>query len=304
MRILIYLTIMISGMILLNSCGKDDVKVPMIRIDSETNFVDGAQSDYNMYVYDNSGRLVSTTYIATSTGAFTVDTIIYQDGIVLDKSYVNRNDTPYVYKNYLNNLGYVDSVEYFFNNKMYSSGSFAYDDLGHLVSERMYSNDFGIDYTYSAVYTITNGNRTRAIFSRAYEFVSPDTTKASIQTLSIPRPSLFTRMNDSERRLDIKKALRISRNKIVKTKYENKDTSVYYYNDTLNTISAVNRGIFWDGKQNKNVVKIQQRFVEGKVYTYYYNYILDVEDRITRQTIEGSAIYKTNYSYRNDMFEK
>lgn len=305
MRLVFYLSILISGLIFFNSCEKDEVKVPMVRIDSETNFYDGIQSDYSMYVYNDSGRLISTTYIANSTGAFTVDTIIYQDGIVLDKSYVNRNDTPYVYKNYLNNLGFVDSVEYYFNDKMYSSGGFDYDNSGYLISERMFSNDFGINYIYSAVFTINNGNRTQAIFNRSYEFEASVTTQASSQSLDIPRPLLFTRMNDSERRLDIKRALRIPRNKIVNTIYENKDTAdYYYYNDTLNTISSVNRGVLWDGKQNRNVVKKQQRFVEGVVYTYTYEYILDTEERIIRQTIGGNAKYKSIYTYRNDLFEK
>lgn len=305
MRLVFYLSILISGLIFFNSCEKDEVQVPMVRIDSETNFYDGIQSDYSMYVYNDSGRLISTTYIANSTGAFTVDTIIYQDGIVLDKSYVNRNDTPYVYKNYLNNLGFVDSVEYYFNDKMYSSGGFDYDNSGYLISERMFSNDFGINYIYSAVFTINNGNRTQAIFNRSYEFEASVTTQASSQSLDIPRPLLFTRMNDSERRLDIKRALRIPRNKIVNTIYENKDTAdYYYYNDTLNTISSVNRGVLWDGKQNRNVVKKQQRFVEGVVYTYTYEYILDTEERIIRQTIGGNAKYKSIYTYRNDLFEK
>ena len=297
---------MISGMILLNSCEKEGEKVPLVRIESETNFFDGIQSDYNMYEYDNLGRLVLTTYVETSTGAYTVDTIIYQDGIILDKSYVNRNDTPYIYKNYLNNLGFVDSVEYYFNDIMYTSGGFDYDNAGYLVGERMRSNDFGIEYSFSAAYTINNGNRTKAIFSRLYKFESPDTTQASSQSKNIPRPSLFTRMNDSERRLDIKRALRIPRNKIGNHSYESKDTADYYYNinDTINTISSVNKGVLWNGTQNRNVVKMQQRFVEGKVYTYYYEYILDPEDRIIRQTIEGNAKYKSIYIYKNGLFEK
>ena len=304
MRIVFYLTIIISGFILLNSCDKEEeVKVPLVRIESETNFFDGIQSDYSLYSYNDSGNLILTTYIVNSTGAFTVDTIIYQDGIVLEKSYVNRNDTPYIYKNYLNNLGYVDSVEYYFNDKMYSSGGFDYDNSGYLVGERMYSNDFGIDFTYSAVYTINNGNRTKAIFSRSYEFETPDTT-ASSQSISIPRPTLFTRVNDSERRLEIKRALRIPRSKIVNSRYENKDTADYYYCDTLNTTSSVNRGVLWGGTQNRNIVKKQQRFVEGQVYTYYYEYILDPEERIIRQTIEGNAKYKSIYTYKEGLFEK
>jgi len=299
-----FLALLITGLFVFFSCNKDNNNDSLIRIETETNLFNGEISDFSRYFYDDLGRLTSTTYIPGVDSAYTVDTIVYFNDMIVDSSWINESDTPYVYRSYLNSRGYVDSVEYLFNNDIYSSGSFVYDSEGYMIRENMYSNDYGIEYQYTAQYLIENGNKIRAIYDRVYEFPSQDTTSSSLsrrRNFSPTFPQRFDKVIEEDTYLH--KVFRMPRNKMVNEKIFYKDTSLYEYTDTINNISSFNRGISWYGLQNKNLVSVQTIKSNGQ-YMYTYSYELDEKSRVTKLTANGSVVYLTKYTYSNQTFSK
>lgn len=288
-------------LIIFASCNKTEKAGP-VRIDTESNYYETALSDVSRYFYDEEGNIKLISYVSSEDGSFTVDTIIYSDDQIVELSYYNGHDTPYIYTNFLDSKGRVDSVTYSYDNLVYSSGKYNYDTNGYLIRENMYSKESGLEYFFTADYTVEKQNRVMAVFYRKYVLNAPETASFSVLSRRMRQPAFVSAIKHDQVELNLRDSyLKTARKKANNYITEYKDTAYFEYADTVNNISSYNRGVFWEGSQNKNLVRKQVRRVGGKDYVYNYSYTFDQNSRVTRMILTGNAEYKTKFTYKDSL---
>jgi len=287
-------------LILFASCNKTE-KVGPIRIDTETNYYETALTDVSRYFYDEEGNIKLISYVSSEDGSFTVDSIVYSDNQIVEYSFYNGHDTPYIYTNFLDAKGRVDSVTYSYDNYVYSTGKYNYDTNGYLIKENMYSKESGLEYFFTADYKVEKQNRVMAVFYRKYVLNAPETAALSFFSRKLRQPFVSAIKHD-QIELNLRDSyMKAARKKAGNYISESKDTAYFEYADTINNISSYNRGVFWEGSQNKNLVRKQVRRVGGKDYVYNYSYTFGEDLKVLRMTLTGNAEYKTKFTYKDSL---
>jgi hypothetical protein len=298
----IFLALLIAGSFLFSSCEKGD-KVSLIRIASETSSENGETVLYYVYTYDDQGYLTNSYCVEGTGGSYSSEVITYSNNLVTSKEYINGNDTPYVCLSYLNAKGYIDSLNYSFDDQVIFRGNYGYDGNGYLVSENLESFNSSLPYVFTAEYTIENGNKVNGIYKTVYYLGGTSSSESSLRSDIAVSHSVLPCLKDVECKTDIQKAMKLPKLKMINQEYAVNDTAFYEFSDSLNNISSENRGIFWKGVQNKNLVKTQVRKSNGDT-TYNYVYEFDEEGRVTRQSTVGNGAYVTDFTYSDKTFYK
>lgn len=282
------------------SCEKT-IEVELTRVSNEAFYNEGILENYINYIYDDYGKLKKATFVYTDSN-FTVDTIIYESRKVYEKAYVNGNDTPYVYKYYLNSKGLTDSMDYSFDNKILYSGSLKYDAENHIIEKKIKDVSLGFDYTYESTYQITDGNNVSRFTKSTYNIGSSAIKSLASRKLApsffmLKNPSIGEGLAVNDKRL--KSQLRKSPN----TLYTVYDTVFYEYNDKLNSLANENYGCNWYGAGDKNLLTKQIANFGGAKQDIYYSYNYNPSGEVTRRIVTSNGITSwTIYYYSTQTF--
>jgi hypothetical protein len=283
------------------SCEKT-VEVELTRVSNETFYNEGILENYINYIYDDYGKLKKATFVYSDSNNFTVDTIIYENGKISEKAYVNGNDTPYVYKYYINSIGLADSMDYSFNNIILYSGSLEYDAEKHIVAKKVKDVSLGFDYNYESKYQITDGNTVSRFSKSTYNIGA-----SAIKSLASKRlaPSFYMLKNPSlgEGLAVNDKRLKSQLKKSPQVLYTVYDTAFYEYNDKLNSLANDNYGCNWYGVGDKNLLSKQIANFGGTKQEIFYSYNYNPSGEVTRRTVTSNGISSwTIYYYSNQTF--
>lgn len=290
MKFIINLVWLFACITFLFSCEKDDSDSDDLftRIETETVFDGEVFSENNTYKYDENGKIIEELSIVDYMVGPVLSKYVYNGNQVFMYEYTSESDTPYIYINYLNSEGLVDSTISTYNNLPQAKRVFIYDTEGYLIKQEFKSDSYRM-YFYNE-YEIKNGNISKAIYKMAfgtYETSSTSSLMLPDQTIG----KLSERMCLQKRTItpDFKSAA---------TYTEYIDTAYYEYLNKSNTISDVNKGNGWSGLPNKNLVsRVTYKTSEGETHTTDYGYEFDKEDRVIKRFPTAGDDYITTYTY-------
>lgn len=282
MKLIYFPALLFAALLIFISCEYEDYEYQnseqtLARINTESTFWDNELGMYNIFEYDEYGRLIRNSYVEGMGGSYTTEiTTITKDQIITHE-YYEQIDTPFVYVDYLNLNGMVDSTIYKYNNKVEMRVDYKYDRAGYLTERVVKSDEYGMYFTMNN--KIMNGNITRTIMHSVYGFNEP-----TLQIKDIQLRKISSRLFKSDiAKQTMLKRFRLPRSKNIGSSYEYIDTLYFEYNKKLNTISDINRGLVWEGLQNRNLVEKEILQYRGTTESRKFVYEFDGKGRVTKQ---------------------
>jgi len=268
MKVVNSLLFLFLSVFCLMSCDdkNSDITDSIPKIASMTCYENDSLYSTTSYTYDTSGRLVESKkhygeYIYTINVTYIGDSILYK---TVD-SY-EPNDFNLI-KGMLNSKNQIISYTGFSNNIIDELYTCEYNKEGYLIKESWTE----MDNTGSGniTYTILNGNIIQNIFTSMY-----------IET----QYSSSKRLSNSKNRLEIQnRRVNCISNARLKAPLDldyhtNSDTLNFQFTDTLNTIGSENMGLYFIGKQSRNLVSSSD--------TDVFTYELDAKGRVHKQSTD------------------
>lgn len=292
MKLFYFPALLFAALLIFVSCEYEDYEYQsseqtLARIKTETSFFDNGLERYNIFEYDEYGKFISSSYVEGMGGGLTTQMTTYTDDLIITHEYYDMENTPFIYLDYLNLNGFVDSTIYMHDNKVDYRVDYKYDRAGFLIEREIRSDVYGMFFTMTN--KIMNGNVTRTIFHSVYHH--PDTTQ---QMSDIQLRMISSRIFKSDiAKEKMQKRFRLPKSKMVNLIREFTDTIYFEYYNKLNTISDINRGMAWEGLQNRNLVSkemVTNGFAEE---TLNVRYEYDDKGRVTKQYyVENQGDYK------------
>jgi hypothetical protein len=281
----IFFALLSASLFFLFSCEKDDTdsKNSTVRIETETDFYNGALSNYITFRYDEYDRIIERSYIVDYAVGITTEKTIYNDDIIITYQYYAESDTPEISFDYLNTKGFVDSTVSSINGNVHAKITYAYDNEGYLTNREYKSDVYQMYFTDN--YEYENGNRKKAVFKTVFGSLGAIAFNPSILTSRLvadPKEVSFL-----QKRLDVSKL----KSAASQTVYI--DTVFYEYNDKVNTISYVNKGHAWEGLPSKNLISKEIDHSNGETHTYIYSYEYDDKGRVTKEYPDDNSFWST-----------
>ena len=282
MKLIYFPALLLAALLIFVSCEYEDYEYQsseqtLARIKTESSFWDNELARYNIFEYDEYGRFIKTSYVEGMGGSYIIEMTTYTDDLIITHEYYNLEESPYVYLDYLNLNGLVDSTLYSHNNKIEYRIDYKYDRAGYLIERIVRSDEYGL--FFSITNKIMNGNITRTILHSVYHH--PDTTQ---QISDIQLRMISSRIFKSDvAKETMQKRFRLPKSKMINIRLEFTDTIYFEYLNKLNTISDINRGMAWEGLQNRNLVA-KETYKNGIVEdSENFRYEFDNKGRVTKQ---------------------
>ena len=272
----VFATLTLFCAVALLSCNdNDDNNTPaesLVRIQTETDFYDGALEEHALYRFDTYGRIIEVSSIYGYDGDYSEAQYIYNDSLVLGYEFYAGEDTAFAEIHYLNNRGLVDSTLFRYGADANGIIRYNYNNDGYLIWREFRSEDFAMYFEDS--YVVENGNITRQITHA--EFGVPDVGALLAARLSKPLHLNDMEARRMQRRLE-------NRREQIREQHIYQDTIFFEYLSKPNTLSDCNRGFVWMGKPNKNLVArdIVQNGADSDIYLYEYEF--DSKGRVSKQ---------------------
>lgn len=291
MKLIYFPALLFAALLIFVSCEYEDYEYQtteqtLARIKTESSFRDDQLARYNIFEYDEYGRIIRNSYVDGMGGSYTTEMTTYSDDLVITHEYYSQDESPYVYLDYLNRNGLVDSTIVSSDNKIEYRIDYKYDREAYLTERILRSDEYGMFFTMTN--KIMNGNVTRSIFHSVYDF--PDTAQ---QMSDIQLRIISSRVFKSEvAKEKMQKRFRLPDSKIISTRREYTDTIYFEYSNKLNTISDACRGMAWEGMPNRNLVEIET-YSNGEIEeSQSYGYEFDNKGRVTKQYyVENQSEY-------------
>ncbi len=235
---------------------------------SETYYYSGGQGEVVLYQYDGNGRNIKQT--DSNSGAF--DTLVYSNSTVLRKSYSSAGTLQQTDTYILNSKGLAISYTY---------GSTKQNKACIGRIPYIYHMPGLMSFPQETSYTDTYEYDANGYMVKQTWYSSGDTTIMSFQYTNGNRSSYtYSSSSNSE------------------------TVKVAYLLNKQNTIGQYNSGIFFLGKQDRNLpgtISVQY-YYQGTCYydTVQCSYQYDNKNRVIKQfNLSGSYSDSTSYTYKN-----
>jgi hypothetical protein len=242
----------------LASCTKDKSSSPAFhdsipRIQTVTEYFNGATERVTSFLYDTSSRLVKVSFHEILENQQYYDTLIYNGSTIVMNTYSNKNKLieSEIFTLNSNNLVVLmtdtfgeqkKSVRHFLDLRLqeHEANIYGYDENGYQTLE-ISTNEYGGTHRYEKSYSAGN------LITSTYQYMANDTV------------------------------------------IQNGASTFKYYSDKSNTIGNENRGIAFLGKQNTNLLSniLDQKWLTTDTLSLItdYRYEFDSKNRVIKQYI-------------------